>query len=95
MGLEGNLESPSISVTSNLGQAVAASLRRELGEQIAQAEARLREEVDRRIQPLVQDARGRVAAVRTEVAERVEAQRQEVEDVRARLEARVQELVGR
>ncbi|MEX2048857.1 MAG: TIGR03545 family protein [Gemmatimonadota bacterium] len=95
MGLRGSLESPELTVTSNIGEAVAASLRRELGEQIAEAEARLREEVDSRIQPLVADARGRVDAVRTGVADRVSAQRQEVDDLRARLEARVEELAGR
>jgi uncharacterized protein (TIGR03545 family) len=94
MGLTGTLESPSLTVTSNLGEAVAASLRRELGQQIADAEARLRQEVDSRIQPLVADARSRVDAVRTEVADRVAAQRQEVDEIRARLEARVQELTG-
>ncbi len=94
MGLTGTLESPSLTVTSNLGEAVAASLRRELGQQIADAEARLRQEVDSRIQPLVADARSRVDAVRTEVADRVAAQRQEVDEIRTRLEARLQELTG-
>ncbi|HSH74440.1 MAG TPA: TIGR03545 family protein, partial [Longimicrobiales bacterium] len=57
MGLSGTLERPSLSVTSNLGEAVGSSLRRELGEQIQQAETRLRQEVDSRIQPIVQEAR--------------------------------------
>ena len=92
MGLQGELSSPALSVTSNLGDALAESLSRELGQQIADAEARLRSEVDSRIQPLVQDARARVDGVRTEVADRVSEQRQELEELRARLEARVQEL---
>jgi len=92
MALSGDLSSPSISVASNLGDELAASLRRELGQQIADAEARLRQEVDARIQPLVQDARTRVEGVRTQVADRVAAQRQEVEALRARLDARIQEL---
>jgi uncharacterized protein (TIGR03545 family) len=94
MGLEGSIESPSMSVTSNVGQALAASLQRELGQQIADAEARIRQEVDDRIQPLVQEARGRVDAVRTEVADRVQARRQEVEELRQRLEARVEDLTS-
>ncbi len=93
MGLSGSIESPSISVDSNIGSAVAESLRQELGREIEAAEARLREEVDRRVQPLVEDARGRVDAVQTQIADRVETQRAEVEAMRARLEERIDELV--
>ncbi|MEQ1856740.1 MAG: TIGR03545 family protein [Longimicrobiales bacterium] len=92
MGVQGDLSNPTLTVASNLGDALATSLRRELGQQIADAEARLRSEVDARIQPLVQDARARVDGVRTQVADRVAAQRQEIDDLRARLEARVNEL---
>jgi uncharacterized protein (TIGR03545 family) len=95
MGLHGDLQSPSVSITSNLGEAVAASLRRELGQQIADAEARLRAEVDSRIQPLVREATGRVDSARTEVADLVAARRQEVEELRARLDARIEELTLR
>jgi uncharacterized protein (TIGR03545 family) len=94
MGLSGDIDSPSISIESNVGSAVAESLRRELGEQIEEAEARLRAEVDERVQPLVQDARARVDTVQQEVAGRVTEQRQEIDALRERLEGRVQELAS-
>jgi uncharacterized protein (TIGR03545 family) len=94
MSLSGDIDSPSVSVESNLGAAVAESLRRELGTQIEAAEARLRAEVDERIQPLIQEARSRMDAVQTEVAARVAEQRREVEELRAQIEARIQSLTS-
>lgn len=94
MGLTGSIDAPSISIRSNLGEAVAASLRRELGAQIAEAEARIRQEVESRIQPVVQDARDRVDGARSEVAEQVDARRREVEELRTRLEERIDELTA-
>jgi hypothetical protein len=94
MGLQGSMDSPSLSISSNLGQAVAESLRAELGQEIEAAEARLRAEIDERVQPLIQEARGGVDAVRTGVVGEVAAQRREVEELRARLEERLQALVG-
>ena len=94
MGLEGPIEAPRLSVTSNLGEAVAASLRRELGDQIEQAEARLRQELESQIQPVVEDARSRVQTVRTNVVDRVAEQRAEVEGLQARLESEIEGLTG-
>jgi uncharacterized protein (TIGR03545 family) len=94
MALSGSLQNPSLAVSSNLGDAVAASFQRELGAEIQAAEQRLRQEVDERIQPVVAEARGRLSEVETQVAERLGVQREEVEAVRMRLEARIRELTG-
>jgi uncharacterized protein (TIGR03545 family) len=94
MGLSGDIDSPSISIESNLGSAVAESLRRELGDQIEEAEARLLAEVDERVQPLLQEARSRFATLQEEVAGQVTVQRQEIEELRERLEARIEELAA-
>jgi uncharacterized protein (TIGR03545 family) len=94
MAMVGTMSAPSLSIQSNVGEAVAESLRRELGRELEAAETRLREELDRHIQPVVQDARTRVESTRSQVVERVDGQRQEIEDLKARLEARIQALIG-
>jgi uncharacterized protein (TIGR03545 family) len=94
LGLAGDLESPRLTVESNVAGAVAESLRRELGAQLEEAEARLRAEVDSRIQPLLQDARSRVDALRSGVAAQVAEQRQALDEARRRIEERIEELTS-
>ena len=59
------------------------------------AEARVRQEIDRQTQPLIQDARGRVEQVRTGAAQQVSEQLQQIQELRKRLEARLRALPGR
>ena len=94
MSLAGSLQRPSLSVESNLGQAIADSFQRELGAEIQAAEQRLRQEVDERIQPVLADARTRVSELENQVADRVGVEREQVEALRVRLEARIRELSG-
>jgi uncharacterized protein (TIGR03545 family) len=94
MGLSGAITSPSLSVSSNIGQAIAASLRREVGAEVAAAEARLRGEVDERIQPVVSRAISAVDSLTTGVGAQLGANREEVAALRARLESRIEELRG-
>jgi hypothetical protein len=92
LGLVGDLESPTLSVESNVAGAVAESLRRGLGAQLEEAEDRLRAEVESRVQPVVQDAQSRADALRSGVAAQVAEQRQALEEARARVEGRLEEL---
>jgi hypothetical protein len=94
MNLSGDIDSPSIAIESNIGSAVAESLQRELGDRIEEAEARLRAELDERVQPLVQEARSRVATVQEEVVGVIAAQRQEIDGLRERIESRIEELAA-
>jgi uncharacterized protein (TIGR03545 family) len=94
MGLSGSLTAPSLDVASNLGDELAASLRREVGREIEAAEAQVRSEVQGYIQPLVQDARGRVTDLTSEMSQRVLGSSAEMEELQRRLEERIAELVG-
>jgi hypothetical protein len=71
---------------------VAASLRREIGQEVEAAEARVRAEVNGHIQPLVQDARSRVASLRSGMEEQVLGATSELEALEQRLRERIDAL---
>ncbi len=91
----GRVTAPAIGVRSNVGREVAQALRREVGDEVARQEQRLRAEVDRRVDQQVQEAERRVAEVQTQVEGAVTAKRAELEQVRAELENQIRELTRR
>jgi uncharacterized protein (TIGR03545 family) len=93
--LSGNIRAPRLAIRSNVGQAVAQALRRELGAQVARAEQRVRAEVDRLVDGQVEEARRRADALQARVSDALAAQRQEVNEVRSALEAEVRSLTRR
>ncbi len=92
--IAGPLRSPSLSVSSNLDQALAARLQAVLGEQVARAEARVRSQVDSTVAGRVAPVRARADSVRVSIQERTQALQQQVKDVKAQLEARLRALTG-
>jgi uncharacterized protein (TIGR03545 family) len=90
--MAGPLRSPRLSVSSNVGEAVAGTLQRALGEQVRRAEAEARAEVDRLVQVQVDQARARVSALEREARDRVGAEEARLEAVRTELEQRLREL---
>lgn len=90
--ITGRLTAPRMAITSNVGDVVSANLRREIGAEVARAEARVREEVDRIVQPRLAAARTRVTQVQSGVQARVNASQARLDAVQADLEARLGDL---
>ncbi len=95
MSFSGSVTGPSLRIGSNVGQVVAASLRRELGERIQQAEQMVRARVDELVDRYVGEAEAKVAALDSEVAALVGLRFTEVTDVRAELERALRRIIPR
>lgn len=93
--MSGSIRAPGLAIRSNVGQAVAQSLRRELGAQVARAEQRVRAEVDRLVEGQVEDARRRADDLQARIGDALGGKRQEVAQVRSALEAEVRGLTRR
>ena len=89
----GSVRGPSLSIGSNVGRAVAQSLRRELGREIDRAEQQVRAEVDRLVANRVNEARGSVNALQSDIESRVGVQLNELTTVRRELEQALRRLV--
>jgi hypothetical protein len=93
VGFSGSATGPSLRIGSNVGQVVATSLRRELGERIQQAEQLVRARVDQLVDQYVGEAESKMAALDTEVAQVVGVRLTEVTDVRAELERAIRRIL--
>ncbi|MCK4771346.1 MAG: TIGR03545 family protein [Candidatus Latescibacteria bacterium] len=84
-----------LSVRSNVAGELARGLESQLGDQIRRTEARVRSEVNLRIESFVADARNRAEAVESEVEERLAEFQRQLDEVRAELQARIGNLTER
>ncbi len=90
--VRGTIASPSLAVHSNLDEAVAASLRAELGAEVASAERRVRAEVDRLVDDKVAPVRARVTALSDSATARLGEQKARLDTAQRALEQRIREL---
>lgn len=93
--VRGTLSRPSLSVRSNVGTEIARSLRQEVGAQVAKAERQVRAKVDSVVDAQVAEARQKVDVVKTQVQAKIEAERAELERVKAELEQKIRDLTPR
>ena len=83
--LDGPVTAPNVTVSSNIGDAVAGSIQRVMGAEIAKAEAQVRAKVDSLVSRQVADARAKLATLQAQVTEKVEAPAQQLEQLEAEL----------
>jgi len=79
-------------VRSSVARDISRSLQRELRNEVAAAERRIRAEVERLVEQPIADARAQVSLAETSVQGLIAQHRQRLDDVRAQLEARAGEL---
>lgn len=88
----GDPDGPNLSVRSNVGSAISRSIRQQLSQEIAAAEAQVRAEVNRLVGDGIATAQERVAALEQEIVGRVNTQRTALDDLRTQLQERIREL---
>ncbi|MGH7630317.1 MAG: TIGR03545 family protein [Gemmatimonadales bacterium] len=92
--LSGTVKAPKLGVSTNLDQAVSARLQAVVGEELAMAEQKVRAEVDKLVAAKTEEVRQQVAAVETEGRQRVEAERQKLEEVEQQLRGELKDLTA-
>jgi uncharacterized protein (TIGR03545 family) len=92
--ISGTLTAPKLVIRSNLDRAIATRLRAVIGEEVARAEALVRQEVDRIVEEKSAPVRARVAELRAEGEHRVTDARARLNEERGKLDAQLRELTG-
>jgi ABC-type phosphate transport system auxiliary subunit len=90
--LSGSIASPKFSVSSNLDKAIAQRLQAVVGEEVAKAEKMVRAKVDSLVADKVEPVKRQVTAVRTEANQRIQAEKQRLDEVEKQLNAELQRL---
>jgi uncharacterized protein (TIGR03545 family) len=88
----GTLEAPRFALSSNVGDAVSASLRQALGQEVQRAEAQARAQVDRLVAEQTARARAQLTQIETELAQRLGVQQGQLAQVEQELRQQVTRL---
>ncbi len=92
--LSGSVGSPKLSVSSNLDQAIAQRLEAVIGEEVAKAERLVRAKVDSLVADKVEPVKRQIAAVQAEANQRLETEKQRLDQVEQQLQAELKRLTG-
>jgi hypothetical protein len=92
--VRGSITSPRLSVSSNLDKAIAQRLQAVMGQEVAKAERMVRAKVDSLVANKVEPVKRQVAAVRTEANQRIQAEKQRLDEVEKQLNTELKRLTG-
>jgi uncharacterized protein (TIGR03545 family) len=90
--LSGSIASPKLSVSSNLDKAIARQLQAVVGKEVAKAERMVRAKVDSLVADKVEPVKKQVATVQTQAMQRIQAEKQRLDEVEKQLNAELQRL---
>jgi uncharacterized protein (TIGR03545 family) len=90
--LSGSIASPKLSVSSNLDKAIARQLQAVVGKEVAKAERMVRAKVDSLVAGKVEPVKKQVATVQTQAMQRIQAEKQRLNEVEKQLNAELQRL---
>lgn len=83
--ITGPLNRPSLALSSNIGDAVAASIRGVLGAELQRAEAQIRAKVDSMVARQVAEARAKVGEIQAEVNQRLAGPKEQLDQIETQL----------
>jgi hypothetical protein len=92
--LGGSVGSPKLSVSSNLDKAISQRLQAVIGEEVARAERMVRAKVDSLVADKVEPVKRQIAAVQAEANQRIQAERQRLDQVEKQLQAELKRMTG-
>lgn len=92
--LSGTVSSPSIKVSSNLDDAIAARLRGLVGEELAKGEAKARAAVDQLVDQQVTALQAKVSDLQTQALARLPVEKGQLDGVQKQLDTQLKRLAG-
>jgi hypothetical protein len=92
--VSGSVRSPQLSVSSNLDKAISQRLEAVVGQEVAKAERMARAKVDSLVSDKVAPLKKQIASLQSDATGRVQGQKQQLDEVEARLNAELKRLTG-
>ncbi len=90
----GGINSPRLSVSSNLDRAIAQRLQAVMGEELAKAERQVRAKVDSLVADKVEPVKRRIAEVRSQAEQRLAGEQERLDEVEKLLQAELKRLTS-